>query len=121
MLLAGKGSKPIQNMTVSAPKLQPEISIPSKDDGFIISQSYPSPLPSTLPVTSHASSQPGSGPSTSNELAILRPVGPSATPSNHLESPNGGGSVVSAAAKMVQPGIYKYVWSLYFLIASDFY
>ncbi|XP_061362650.1 protein TIFY 6B [Gastrolobium bilobum] len=103
MLLAGKLSAPIQNMTVSTAKLQPAISIPSKDDGFIRNQSYPSPLPSPLPLISHASSQPGGGSSSNNEPTIIRPGGPSTTPSNHLESSIVVGSVGSSASKMVQP------------------
>ncbi|KAK7314658.1 hypothetical protein VNO77_33185 [Canavalia gladiata] len=72
MLMAGNGASPIQNMAVSTSKLQPAISIPSKDDGFIISQSYPSsPLPSPLPLTSHATSQPGIGPSATK---LVKPV-----------------------------------------------
>lgn len=114
MLLAGNGSTPMQNMTVSTPKLKPEVSIPSKKDGFIISQSYPSlsPLPSPLPMTSHASSHPRGGSSSNNELTIIRPVGPSTAPTNHLESPVVAGSVGSAATKMIQPGIFI-PWSLY--------
>ncbi|KAE9588260.1 hypothetical protein Lal_00002872 [Lupinus albus] len=102
MLLAGNGIKPIQNRTVSTPKLQPEISNPSNDDCIIVGQSYTSPLPSPLPMTSRAGSRPGGGSSSNNELTILRPVGPSATLSNHLQSPKVVGSGGFAATKMVQ-------------------
>ncbi|OIW16050.1 hypothetical protein TanjilG_04585 [Lupinus angustifolius] len=102
MLLAGNSIKPIQNRTVSTPKLQPEISTPSNDDCIIVGKSYTSILPSPLPVTSRAGSQPGGGSSSSNELTILRPVGPSATLSNHLQSAKVVGSVGFAATKMVQ-------------------
>ncbi|KAJ1438702.1 CO/COL/TOC1, conserved site [Sesbania bispinosa] len=97
---------PIQNISVSTTKLQPEISFPSKNDGFTISQSYPSPspMPSPLPpIASHASSQPRGRSSSNNELAIIRPVGSSTAPTNHLESPIVVGSVGCAAKKMVQP------------------
>ena len=114
MLLAGNGSAPNQNKTVSTAKLQPAISIPSKDDGFIMSQSYPSTLPSPLPVTTLAGSQPGGGSSSNNEISIIRPVGPSTTPTNHLESPKVVASVGSATEKKVQTGIY--VPGLYFLL-----
>ncbi|OIW20756.1 hypothetical protein TanjilG_21978 [Lupinus angustifolius] len=73
MLLAGNGSNATRDMPVSIDKLQLPSSMHSKDDGFIISQFSPSPLPNPL-----------------------------ATPRNHLESPNVG-SVGSAAAKKVQP------------------
>ncbi|XP_027359045.1 protein TIFY 6B-like [Abrus precatorius] len=100
MLMAGNRSTPIQNMAVSTAKFQPTISIPSKDDGFIISQSYPSsPLPSPLPLTSLANSQSIGGSSSNNELAKIRPIGPSSAPPNYLESPI---VVASAATKMVQ-------------------
>ncbi|XP_019457930.1 PREDICTED: protein TIFY 6B-like isoform X2 [Lupinus angustifolius] len=99
MLLAGNGTKPIQNMTLSTPKLQSEITTHSNDDCIIIGQSFPSPLPSPLPLTSRAASRPCVGSSSSNELTMLRPTGPSTTPSNHLQSPK---VVGSAATKMVQ-------------------
>ncbi|KAE9600222.1 hypothetical protein Lal_00045927 [Lupinus albus] len=102
MLLAGNGTKPIQNMTLSTPKLQPEFSIPSNDDCIIIGQSLPSPLPSPLPLTSRIASRPCVGSSSSNELTILRPTGPLTTPSNHLQSHKVVASVGSAATKMVQ-------------------
>ncbi|CAL0323923.1 unnamed protein product [Lupinus luteus] len=102
MLLAGNGIKPIQNRTVFTPKLQPQISTPSNDDCIIVGQSYTSLLPSPLPMTSHAGSNPGGGSSSSNELTILRPVRPSTTISNHLQSPKVVGSVGFAATKMVQ-------------------
>lgn len=91
MLMAGNGSNPTRKMAVSTNKLHPAISIPSKDDGFIISQSYP---------PSQANSQPG-GSSSNNELAILRPVGPSTAPTNHLESPIIVGSVAKERAQPV--------------------
>lgn len=105
MSMAGNGSTPSQKMAVSTAKLQPAISIPSKDDGFSISQSYPaSPLPSPLPLTSHANSQPGGGSSSNNELAIIRPVvGQSTAPTNHLESTIIVSSVGSATKKIAQP------------------
>ncbi|TKY44811.1 TIFY 6B [Spatholobus suberectus] len=103
MLMAGNGSTPTQKMAVSTAKLQPAISIPSKADGFIMNQSYPpSPLPSPLPLTFHANSQPGGGSSSNNELAIIRPIGPSTTPTNHLESPIIVGSVGSAAKEITR-------------------
>ncbi|CAL0322275.1 unnamed protein product [Lupinus luteus] len=102
MLLAGNGTKPIQNMTHSTPKLQSEITTPSNDDCIIIGQSFPSLLTSPLLLASRAASRPCVGSSSSNELTILRPTGPLTTPSNHLHSPKIVGSVGSAATKMVQ-------------------
>ncbi|XP_057446899.1 protein TIFY 6B-like isoform X2 [Lotus japonicus] len=97
MLMAGNGSAANQTLAVSKAKLQTEISAPSKNGGFIISQPFPSssPLPGPLPVTSHASSQPGRGSSGNNELPMIRPAGPSTAPNNHSRS---------AATKMIQPG-----------------
>ncbi|CAJ2641907.1 unnamed protein product [Trifolium pratense] len=86
MLLAGNGTK-----------MQPEISIPSKKDGFNISQSYPSPLPSPLPMTSHVSSN--------NEVTIIRSLGPSNAPTNTLESPIVATSVGSTPTKVIQQGL----------------
>ncbi|CAJ1952103.1 unnamed protein product [Sphenostylis stenocarpa] len=105
MLMAGNGYTPTQKMAVSTAKLQPSVSIPSKDDGFIMSQCYhPSALPSPLPLTSHVNSQPGGGSSSNNELAIIRPVvGPSTAPTNHLESPIIVGSVGSSSKGKAQP------------------
>ncbi|QCD92319.1 protein TIFY 6B-like isoform X2 [Vigna unguiculata] len=105
MLMAGNGSAPTQKMAVSTAKLQTPVSIPSKDDGFIMSQSYsPSPLPSPLSLTSHVNSQPGGGSSSYNKLAIIRPiVGPSIAPTNHLESPIIVGSGGSASKENAQP------------------
>ncbi|RDX72952.1 Protein TIFY 6B [Mucuna pruriens] len=104
MLMAGNGSTPTQKMAVSKAQLQPPISIPSKDDGFMMSQSYPpSPLSSPLPLTSHTNSQPRGGSSSNNELAKIRPVVPSTAPTNHLEPPIIVGSVGSAAKEMTQP------------------
>ncbi|CAL5186680.1 unnamed protein product [Lathyrus oleraceus] len=91
MLLAGNGTKK-----------QPEISIPSKKDGFIISQSYPSPLPSPLPMASHANSQQRGGSSSNNEITILRSLGPSNVPNNHLESSIVATSIGSAPTEMIQ-------------------
>ncbi|MCI25106.1 protein TIFY 6B-like, partial [Trifolium medium] len=91
MLLAGNGTK-----------MQPEISIPSKKDGFNISQSYPSPLPSPLPMTSRASSQPRGGSSSNNEVTIIRSLGPSVAPTNTLESPIVATSVGSTPTKVIQ-------------------
>nr|XP_027193444.1 protein TIFY 6B isoform X3 [Cicer arietinum] len=87
MLLAGNG-----------PKLQPEISVPSEKDGFIISQSYPSPLP-------HANSQPRGGSSSNNEHSIIRPIVPSIVPINHLESSIVATSLRSTPTKVIQPGL----------------
>ncbi|WJX72037.1 hypothetical protein P8452_55959 [Trifolium repens] len=71
MLLAGNGTK-----------MQQEISIPSKKDGFNISQLYPPPLPI---------SQPRGG-----------SLGPSVTPTNTLESPIVATSVGSTPTKVIQ-------------------
>lgn len=95
MLLAGNGTKK-----------QPEISIPSKKDGFIISQSYPSPLPSPLPMASHANSQQRGGSSSNNEITILRSLGPSNVPNNHLESSIVTPSLGSATTEMIQSGTF---------------
>ncbi|XP_058722567.1 protein TIFY 6B-like [Vicia villosa] len=91
MLLAGNGTKK-----------QPEISIPSKKDGFIISQSYASPLPSPLPMTSHANSQQRGGSSSNNDITILRSLRPSSVPNNHLESSIVATSIGSAPKEMIQ-------------------
>jgi jasmonate ZIM domain-containing protein len=82
MLLAGNGTK-----------MQQEISIPTKKDGFNISQSYPSPLPS---------SQPRGGSSSNNEVTIIRSLGPLVTPTNTLESPIVATSVGSTPTKVIQ-------------------
>ncbi|KAL2344133.1 hypothetical protein Fmac_005418 [Flemingia macrophylla] len=91
MSMAGDGSTTTQKMAISAAKLHPAISIPSKDDGFIISQSC---------LPSHSNSQPGGGSSSNKELAIIRPLGPSTA---SLESPIIVGSVGSAAKERAQP------------------
>ncbi|GAU16308.1 hypothetical protein TSUD_299400 [Trifolium subterraneum] len=91
MLLAGNGTK-----------MQPEISIPSKKDGVNISQSYPSPLPSPLPMTSHASNQPRGGSSSNNEVTIIRSLGPSVAPASTLESPILATSLGSTPTKVIQ-------------------
>ncbi|CAI8595024.1 unnamed protein product [Vicia faba] len=91
MLLAGNGTKK-----------QPEMSIPSKNDGFIISQSYPSPLPSPLPMASHANSQTRGGSNSNNEITILRSLGPSNVPNNHLESSIVSTSKGPAPKEMIQ-------------------
>ncbi|KAE9613831.1 putative transcription factor TIFY family [Lupinus albus] len=108
MLLAGNGSTPTRSVSVSIDKLRSPISMESKDDGFIISQFSPSPLPSPHYVTTHTNFQSGKGSCSNNELGIVRPLGYLATPINHLESPNVA-SVESAATKMVQPGTKLYV------------
>lgn len=85
MLLAGKRCNPTQNKEVSTQKT---ITRSSKDDGFILSQSY-----------------------SSGEHAMMRPVGgvgSSSVPSSHLESPNIVVSTNSTAAKMAPPGIYNF-------------
>ncbi|KAI4352100.1 hypothetical protein L6164_006385 [Bauhinia variegata] len=85
ILLAGKGSNSSQNKTVSSSQVQAPISVPSKDNAFIMSQSYPTSLPSPLP---------GRGSSTNNELNIMTPAAFSVTRSNLLESPTPVGSSV---------------------------
>jgi len=104
--MAGNGATPTQTVAVSTAKFQTAVSIPSKDDGLIMSQSYaPSPLPNPLSLTSDVNSQPGGGSSSNNKLAIIRPVvGPSTSPTNHLESPVIVGSVGSASKEKAQPG-----------------
>ncbi|KAK4280673.1 hypothetical protein QN277_012266 [Acacia crassicarpa] len=103
MLLAGNGNTPNQNKAVSTAPVQTPISKPSKDDGFIVSQSYHSPLPSSIPMTFHVSSQPVGGSPSTNEPAIVRPVASSAAPSSHLEPPSVAGSSKSAATKIGSP------------------
>ncbi|MED6162139.1 hypothetical protein PIB30_067510 [Stylosanthes scabra] len=100
MLLAGNGSPLNQNNTVPTTKLQPAMSVPSKDNGFIAS------MPISLPATSLAVSLPGGVSSSSNEISIIRPVavGPSTACTNNMESPNVA-SVRSAAQKMVNTGL----------------
>lgn len=105
MLLAGNGTKK-----------QPEISIPSKKDGFIISKSYASPLPSPLPMTSHANSQQRGGSSSNNEITILRSLGPSSVPNNHLESSIVATSIGSAPKEMIQSGTFYLYDLLMFVI-----
>ncbi|XP_015966898.1 protein TIFY 6B [Arachis duranensis] len=85
MLLAGNGSALNQNNTVSTTKLQPAMSVPSKDNGFIVG------MPIPLPSTSLLVSRPG---------GALVAVGPSTTSTNNLESPNVV-SIRSASQKMV--------------------
>ncbi|KAG5007517.1 hypothetical protein GLYMA_09G174200v4 [Glycine max] len=103
MLMAGNGYTPTEKMELPTVKLQPAISIPSKDDGFMISQSYPpSTFPTPLPLTSHVNSQPGGGSSSNKEISIIRQVGPSTAPTNHLESPIIG-SIGSASKEKAQP------------------
>ncbi|MED6167479.1 hypothetical protein PIB30_002960 [Stylosanthes scabra] len=100
MLLAGNGSPLNQNNRVSTTKLQPAMSVPSKDNGFIAS------MPIPLPATSLAVSLPGGVSSSSNEISIIRPVavGPSTACTNNMESPNVA-SVRSAAQKMINTGL----------------
>ncbi|KAL1318334.1 hypothetical protein HN51_070614 [Arachis hypogaea] len=85
MLLAGNGSALNQNNTVSTTKLQPAMSVPSKDNGFIVG------MPIPLPLTSLTVSRPGGA-----SVA----VGSSTTSTNNLESPNVV-SIRSASQKMV--------------------
>jgi len=106
MLMAGNGYTPTEKMELPTVKLQPAISIPSKDDGFMISQSYPpSTFPTPLPLTSHVNSQPGGGSSSNKEISIIRQVGPSTAPTNHLGSPIIG-SIGSASKEKAQPGTF---------------
>lgn len=104
MLLAGNGSTPNQNKSVSTAAVQTLISKPSKDDEFIVSK-YHTPLPCPIPMTFHVSSQPVGGSSSTNEPTIVRPVASIAAPSSHLESPSADGSSKSAASKIGSPGI----------------
>ncbi|XP_028805467.1 protein TIFY 6B-like isoform X1 [Neltuma alba] len=103
MLLAGHGSTPNQNKSVSTAPVQTPNYKTSKDDGFIVSQSYHSPLPSPIPMSFHVSSQPVGGPPSTNEPAIVRPVSSSAAPSCNLESPSVASSSKSAATKVGSP------------------
>ncbi|KAF7822208.1 protein TIFY 6B-like isoform X2 [Senna tora] len=125
MLLAGNGtsSSPIQSKAVSSPNITTTTRPSSKDDAFIISQSYPSPLPlSPLPMTFHAASncsRGGGGGSScninnnnnNNELALIRPLvvsSSSSAPNNNshnLESPNVVASAKSAPPKMAPPPV----------------
>lgn len=119
MLLAGNGCNPVQNKAVSTAQMQTPSTMPSKDEGFMISQPYPSPLLSPLPMTFHSSSQPGVGSSSNNELATMRPIGSSSSPNSHLESRNVVGSAKPAAKKMVPSGTtftsLCYVHTIYML------
>ncbi|XP_054777796.1 protein TIFY 6B-like isoform X1 [Prosopis cineraria] len=104
MLLAGNGSTPNHTKPVSTAPVQTPNSKPAQDDRFIVSQSYHSALPSPIPMTFHASPQPGGGSPSTNEPAIVRPVASSsAAPSSHLESPSVAGSAKSASTKMGSP------------------
>ncbi|KAI4347282.1 hypothetical protein L6164_008104 [Bauhinia variegata] len=95
MLLAGNGPLSNQNKTVSSSQVQTPICVPSKDDAFIISQSYPSSQPRHLP---------GRGSSTGSEVTIMTPVTSSVTISKLIESPKPV-AVGSAATKMVPSGL----------------
>ncbi|KAJ7975263.1 Protein TIFY 6B [Quillaja saponaria] len=100
MLLAGKWTSPSQNMTSSMVQVQAPMPRNSKDDGFIVNQSHSSALPCPLPLTSH-SSQSGGVSCSTNELTMVKPIGSSSTPSNHLEPHNVVSCVGSAPTPMI--------------------
>nr|QIZ03061.1 JASMONATE ZIM-domain protein 9 [Fragaria x ananassa] len=86
MLLAGHGSSPAYNKQPSTAQLQTPFPSPSTGDGFFGNQSIAG-LASPS-VTSHATARPGGEFSSSNSLAVSKPVATSVSSINQSEPSN---------------------------------
>lgn len=130
MLLAGNGSSPTHNKPAPMAQVQAPLPRPAVSEGFVKNWSHitsscsgiPS-LPNVLSGTSHSGPQCG-GRSSSHELAIVKPVGASASHSNHSEPPKVVSSVGSATATGVPTGIItssKYALDKFLTVTSVIY
>lgn len=101
MLLAGKGSSPTHNHTLSTAQ------VPSPCNGLIKNQSHTITLLPGLPnsLTSQACSQSGVGTSSTNELVRVKPIGASPFSTNNSEPPKVVNLAESAAATLIPTGI----------------
>lgn len=124
MLLAGNGSPPAHNKLPSTAQVQTPFPSPS-GDGFLGNQSRIassiSGLASPLSVMSHASSRPGGAFSSSNELAIVKPVSTSASPINHSEPSKVVSSVQSVMTTFIPAGISAMMYNAYCSLFSIFH
>ncbi|ONI09384.1 hypothetical protein PRUPE_5G235300 [Prunus persica] len=105
MLLAGNGPSPTHCKAPTIAQVPAPIPRPSPGDGVFRNQAHItstiSGLPSHLSVTSHASSHSGGAFSSTNELAIVKPVGTSASPIDHSEASKVVSSVGSAMTNLI--------------------
>lgn len=104
MLLAGKGSSPTHNNTLSTAQ------VPSPCNGLIKNQSHSITLLPGLPnpLTSQTHSQSGVGTSSTVELATVKPTGASPFFTNHSEPPKVVNLAESSATTLIPTGITLY-------------
>lgn len=110
MLLAGNGPSPTHCKAPTIAQVPAPIPRPSPSDGVFRNQAHItstiSGLPSPLSMTSHASSHSGGAFSSTNELAIVKTVGTSASPIDHSEASKVVvSSVGSAMTNLIPAGI----------------
>ncbi|CAL9031727.1 unnamed protein product [Prunus brigantina] len=109
MLLAGNGPSPTHCKAPTIAQVPAPIPRPSPGDGVFRNQAHItstiSGLPSHLSVTSHASSHSGGAFSGTNELAIVKPVGTSASPIDHSEASKVVVSSVGSAMTNLIPAV----------------
>ncbi|KAL6281711.1 hypothetical protein ACE6H2_018592 [Prunus campanulata] len=109
MLLAGNGPFPTHCKAPTIAKVPAPIPRPSASDGVFRNQAHItstiSGLPSPLSVMSHASSHSGGAFSSTNELAIVKPVGTSASPIDHSEASKVVVSSVGSAMSNLIPAV----------------
>ncbi|BFG33210.1 hypothetical protein CerSpe_194830 [Prunus speciosa] len=109
MLLAGNGPSPTHCKAPTIAQVPAPIPRPSPSDGVFRNQAHItstiSGLPSPLSVTSHASSHSGGAFSSTNELAIVKPVGTSASPIDHSEASKVVVSSVGSAMTNLIPAV----------------
>ncbi|KAM1238787.1 hypothetical protein TB2_039431 [Malus domestica] len=106
MLLAGNGSSPTHCKATSVTQVHAPIPRPSLGgDGFFRNQSHitssVSALPSPLSETSYASSNSGGAFNSTNEVAIVKPVGTSASPVDRSEPSTVVSSVGSPVTNLI--------------------
>ncbi|PQQ15463.1 protein TIFY 6B isoform X2 [Prunus yedoensis var. nudiflora] len=109
MLLAGNGPSPTHCKAPTIAQVPAPIPRPSPSDGVFRNQAHItstiSGLPSPLSMTSHASSHSGGAFSSTNELAIVKPVGTSASPIDHSEASKVVVSSVGSAMTNLMPAV----------------
>ncbi|XP_048445785.1 protein TIFY 6B isoform X3 [Pyrus x bretschneideri] len=106
MLLAGNGSSPTHCKATSVTQVHAPIPRPSLGgDGCFRNQSYitssVSALPSPLSATSYVSSNSGGAFNSTNEIAIVKPVGTSASPVDRSEPSTEVSSVGSPMTNLI--------------------
>ncbi|XP_021802867.1 protein TIFY 6B isoform X3 [Prunus avium] len=109
MLLAGNGPSPTHCKAPTIAQVPAPIPRPSPSDGVFRNQAHItstiSGLPSPLSMTSHASSHSGGAFSSTNELAIVKTVGTSASPIDHSEASKVVVSSVGSAMTNLIPAV----------------